>query len=133
MFMLSLLVVLVVAISVDSFVYKRIPSYSSFRRSVVEDTDFDAPLEKRVAVGDIVKSGEGKPLDHQPVVSDSEEPDMDPFHSPNPDLVDFDAPLERRMAVGDIVKSGEGKPLDHQPVVSDSEGPDMDPLHAPKS
>lgn len=118
--------------------------------------DFDAPLERRMAVGDIVRSGEADPFpDHEPVVDDDstvyhnkngEEVDLDPIHNPvmmmlhSDENTDFDAPLWRRKEVGDIVRSGDAKELDHEVVVDDydscyhgkdgsEECVDFDPLH----
>jgi hypothetical protein len=119
--------------------------------------DFDAPLERLMAVGDIVRSGESDPLlDHETVVDDDnsvyhnkfgEEVDLDPIHNPTPtklhsdENTDFDAPMWRLKEVGDIVRSGEAKALDHEVVVDDDntcyhgkdgsieECVDFDPMH----
>jgi hypothetical protein len=97
--------------------------------------DYDAPLERLVAVGDIVRSGEADPLlDHESVVEDDNAVyhdktgavvDLDPIRNPKPtqlhsdEQTDFDAPLWRRKEVGDIVRTGEAGELDHETVVDD--------------
>lgn len=95
--------------------------------------DFDAPLDRLAAVGDIVRSESDDPLrmlDHEIVVDDEnsvyhgkdgsiDEVDFDPIHNPKPtkqhsdERTDFDAPLWRLKEVGDIVSSGETVGLDH--------------------
>ena len=91
-----------------------------------EKVDYDAPVESMVAVGNIVKTGEGNDiLDHEIVVDDEEVVDFDPVRNPIQgkkivsEATDFDAPLYKRKAVGDIVRSGEGGELDHDPIVDD--------------
>jgi len=99
------------------------------------ETDFDAPLYRMRAVGNVVRTGEGHDiLDHKIVVEDAdarrmdrngEKVDMDPLHKPMRSIAhshaytDFDAPLYRMMAAGGVVRSGEGGTLDHDPVVDD--------------
>ena len=134
-----LFVSLVVADAFTSNAFLSSRSSSPFLTRVAtrdpDEVDFDAPLERLVAVGDIVRSGEADPLlDHETVVDDDssvyhgkngEEVDLDPIHNPTPtklhsdENTDFDAPMWRLKEVGDIVRSGDAKELDHEVIVDD--------------
>jgi hypothetical protein len=86
------------AFSSPSFVLQQQARRTTFIMKMAdEDTDFDAPVEARMAVGNIVREGEGLPLDHDPLEDFVDEEGA----------IDFDAPLAARMAVGDIVRSPE--------------------------
>jgi len=91
----SLILISILAVAVESFRPSTVKFASSvnvnkIKMTADENTDFDAPLERRMAVGDIVPSGEGKPLASEPAYNQD---------------VDTDAPVDRRMAVGNIKKS----------------------------
>jgi hypothetical protein len=115
------------------------PTYTPKDRMGRPGIDFDAPLDALMAVGDVVRSGEGRVLETNP---DVEEEDFDaPTYTPKDRMgrpgIDFDAPLDALMAVGDVVRSGEGRVLASNPVVDEeceSENPtnpacrDNDPI-----
>jgi len=112
-----------------------------------ESTDFDAPLYKAKAAGNIVSAGDPVLLDHEIVVDDEPTADFDPLHGngvvskngPSNELTDFDAPLYKAKAAGNIVSAGEPTLLDHEIIVDDEcyagkngdfdECADFDPLH----
>jgi len=125
--MLRLAVFLGLVLTTEAFAFsapKASFGLTTMKVKITEEAiDFDAPLERQIAVGNIQVSSALNELSTRVVENDDDELDVDspvPMHlirsssQHSNDRTDFDAPLYRRKHAGNVVLAGEGFSLDHE-------------------